>query len=246
MTSIADAVQKALTEQSSSQKPLAVILAGHNGAGKSTMWVDHLSADLQIPLVNADRIMMSILPEVRRDEKLPPWAQTLRDTDEGWMAVAQKGVEAFVAQAMGQGVPFAMETVFSHWRELENGKIESKVDLIRQMQRTGYFVLLFFVGLSNVDLSIARVITRVAKGGHDVGHDRLTSRFPRTRKAIRLASTIADATIFMDNSRELKDAFTVCRIQLREKEIFDIRVASDKCPDAVITEWLDVVWPLNT
>jgi predicted ABC-type ATPase len=77
------------------------------------------------------------------------------------MAVAQKGVEAFVAQAMARGVPFAMGTVFSHWRELKGGKVESKIDLIRQMQDAGYFVLLFFVGLSNAQLSIARFSTRV-------------------------------------------------------------------------------------
>jgi predicted ABC-type ATPase len=63
------------------------------------------------------------------------------------MQVAQKGVELFVAQAMAHNVPFAMETVFSHWKELHNGKIESKIDRIKQMQKANYFVLLFFVGL---------------------------------------------------------------------------------------------------
>lgn len=50
------------------------------------------------------------------------------------MEVAQKGVEAFVAQAMARKVAFAMETVFSHWQPLEDGSVESKIDLIRQMQ----------------------------------------------------------------------------------------------------------------
>src|SRR5689334_1746261 len=139
MTSIADAVEQVRLHQRKSRKPLAVILAGHNGSGKSTMWQKHLSADFRIPLVNADRMMMSVLPDVGSDMKLPSWAQELRDTDESWMAVAQKGVEAFVAQAMSRGVPFAMETVFSHWKKLKNGEIESKVDLIRQMQEAGYF-----------------------------------------------------------------------------------------------------------
>lgn len=241
MTSIARAVEEVRREQRRSQKPLAVILAGHNGSGKSTMWRNHLSPKFQIPLVNADRMMLSVLPEQDRALRLPKWARQLRDTNESWMAVAQKGVEAFVAQAMSRGVPFAMETVFSHWRDLGNGKVESKVDLIRQMQDAGYFVLLFFVGLSNVQLSIARVSTRVAQGGHDVNVQRLRERFPRTQRAVGLAATVADATIFTDNSRGKRSAFTVCRVQIREREVFDIRMS--RSPPRAIGEWLDVVSP---
>ena len=177
MTTIAEAVAEVRREQRRSKKPLAVILAGHNGSGKSTMWLNHLSSDFRIPLVNADRMMMSVLPEPDRASRLPKWAQELRDTNKSWMTVAQKGVEAFVAQAMSHGVPFAMETVFSHWRDVGDGKFESKIDLIRQMQDAGYFVLLLFVGLSNVQLSIARVSTRVAQGGHAVDVRRLLERW---------------------------------------------------------------------
>ncbi len=242
-TTLAAAVAQVGLEQRRSKKPLAVILAGHNGSGKSTMWLKHLSPAFQIPLVNADRMMLSVLPEPDGGNTLPPWAQTLRDTDENWMKVAQKGVESFVAQAMFRGVPFAMETVFSHWHVNPDGSIESKIDLIRQMQAAGYFVLLFFVGLSNVQLSIARVSTRVAKGGHAVEISRLMERFPRTQKAIRLASEVADAAIFTDNSRAESSAFTVCRVQIRAREVYDIRIDSSRRPPRAITEWLDVVSP---
>lgn len=150
-----------------------------------------------------------------------------------------------MAQAMSRGVTFAMETVFSHWRDLGAGKFESKIDLIRQMQDAGYFVLLFFVGLSNVQLSIARVSTRVAQGGHAVDVKRLLDRFPRTQRAIGLAASVADATIFNDNSRSKTSAFTVCRIQIRSREVFDIRKGSKRRPPRVITEWLDVVSPID-
>jgi predicted ABC-type ATPase len=134
MRTISGAVSRVLKAQTSSGKPLGVILAGHNGSGKSTMWRKHLQSKLRIPLVNADRMMMAVLPEPGRNGRLPNWAQTLRDTDESWMRVAQKGVEAFVAQAMTNAVPFAMETVFSHWRERPDGTAESKIALIEQMQ----------------------------------------------------------------------------------------------------------------
>ena len=145
---------------------------------------------------------------------------------------------------MSRGVPFAMETVFSHWRDLGDGKFESKIDLVRQMQDAGYFVLLFFVGLSNVQLSIARVSTRVAQGGHAVDTQRLLKRFPKTQKAIGLAASVADAMIFTDNSRGKASAFTVCRVQIRSREVFDIRMAQRR-PPLVITEWLDEVSPID-
>src|SRR5271154_1481535 len=134
MTTLADAVDAILQTKVLSAKPLGVVLAGHNGSGKSTMWRKHLSPKLQIPLVNADRMMLAVLPEPDAKGRLAPWAAELRDTDPSWMRVAQKGVEAFVAQAMANKVPFAMETVFSHWRKGPGGKIDSKIQLIEQMQ----------------------------------------------------------------------------------------------------------------
>lgn len=242
MTELAAAVDQVLAAQRRTEKPLAIVLAGHNGSGKSTMWRRSLSRQLQIPLINADRMMLSILPEAGSDGALEPWAQTLRDTDEGWMSVARESVEAFAGHAMQAKVPFAMETVFSYWEEQPDGSTRSKLDLIRDMQAAGYFVLLFFVGLANVGLSILRVQTRVAEHGHDVPLERLVRRFPKTQRAITAASAIADASIFTDNSRTLRQAFTVCRVQLGQEELFDLRDDAATTP-AAIAEWLDVVSP---
>ena len=98
MTTLSRAVDQILSAQQATRKPLAVILAGHNGSGKSTLWRRALSDQLQIPLINADRMMLSILPEPG-DDGLAPWAMTLRDTDRGWMGVAQQGVNAFAGHA---------------------------------------------------------------------------------------------------------------------------------------------------
>jgi predicted ABC-type ATPase len=241
MTTLAQAVHEVLQEQKVSGKPLAIIVAGHNGSGKSTMWTERLAPSLQTPLINADRMMMSILPEPTR-RKLPAWAQRLRDQDASWMSVAQKGVEAFVVEAMSHKVPFAMETVFSHWKLRGDGTYESKIDRIREMQLSGYFVLLLFVGLTNAQLSIGRVLTRVSAGGHAVATPKLQERFPRTQTAIRAATPVADASILMDNSRDRGDAFTVCRVQIGSREVYDVRTGAGRVP-AEIASWLDVVSP---
>lgn len=238
MNDLGGAFDRVLRAPAASTKPLAIVLAGHNGSGKSTMWREHLSDKLQIPLVNADRMMLSVLPE---GPHLPGWASDLRDQDQNWMRVAQKGVESFVAQAMAQKVPFAMETVFSHWQAHPDGSVASKIQLIQQMQKAGYFVLLCFVGLSSVELSIARVSTRVALGGHAVPDQKLQHRFPRTQRAIRAALAVANAAILVDNSLDQERAFSVCRIQLRSRTLFDIR--TDSLADPAVKVWLDVVAP---
>ncbi len=243
MTGLPDAVSDVLKAQDASGKPLAIVLAGHNGSGKSTLWYKRLASTIQIPLVNADRMMMSILPEVAPGKKLPEWASDLRDNDASWMTVAQKGVEAFVAQAMARTVPFAMETVFSHWREHPDGTIESKIDLIRQMQAAGYFVVLIFVGLSSVQLSIARVSTRVQQGGHSVAADALARRFPRTQRAIREAASVSDAALLLDNSQTQEQAFTVCHVRLGIQQLFDVRDTDEEVPQAILS-WLNIVSPL--
>jgi predicted ABC-type ATPase len=208
-----------------STKPVAFVLAGHNGSGKSTLWAERLAPRLQIPLVNADRLTLSILPEADRESHaLPAWAQAFRDRDERWQRLAQEGVRAFTQLIMEQKLPFAFETVFSHWERRPDGKrYSSKIQEIRNLQSAGYFVVLLFVGLASPELSYFRVQTRLKAGGHGVPRSKIFSRFPRTQAAVGAASGIADMTIMFDNSRELGQAFTLARVQRGRKLLFDCR-----------------------
>jgi predicted ABC-type ATPase len=236
------AVADIMARAKRSGQPLAIVLAGHNGSGKSTMWYEHLVDDIRIPLINADRMMLSILPVPDAAGRLRPWAQKLRDEDTMWMAVAQKGVESFVAQAMAKQVPFAVETVFSYWQRRRDGSYASKIDMITDLQAAGYFVLLLFVGLSSSALSIGRVATRVAEGGHAVEFQKLLERFPRTQAAVHHALPVADAVVLVDNSRDAARAFTPCYARAADEVLYDIR-ATGNAPIEVTT-WLDVVVPI--
>jgi predicted ABC-type ATPase len=230
-------------------KPVAFVLAGHNGSGKSTLWYERLVVKLEIPLVNADRLTLSILPPPKdRDNKLPRWAQRFRDEDPRWQVLSQEAVLAFISLVTEKRLPFAFETVFSHWQPRGDGTFESKADLIRMLQQAGYFVVLLFVGLSSVDLSILRVATRKKLGGHDVPLNRLLARFPRTQHAVGYAAPLADMTIMFDNSRSLTKAFELVRAQRRQEVLYDCRdgtygVTRELRP--IATLWLDkVVGPL--
>jgi predicted ABC-type ATPase len=243
LTSVIQAVRDIRQAQEATEKPLAVIVAGHNGSGKSTFWRGTLADEFHIPLINADRMMLSILPEPDMDGALPEWASHFRDTNERWMRVAQQGVQTFVNHAMNANVSFAMETVFSHWHQRPDGIVESKLDLIHDLQSSGYFVMLVFVGLTNAGMSISRVATRVAQNGHNVPEQRLRERFPRTQKAIAEAIKVADASLLADNSRDTARAFTLCRSIVSGMATYDIRDDETNPSTNAILSWLNIVSP---
>ena len=225
-------------------RPVAFVLAGHNGSGKSSLWHSRLADKLQIPLINADRLTASILPPPDENHQLPTWAQRLRDDDDRWQELSQQGVKAFRELVMGKAMPFAFETVFSHWKRLPDGSHESKADDILKMQQAGYFVVLLFVGLASADLSVLRVSTRKAQGGHGVPFDKLMSRYPRTQAAVGHASILADMTLMFDNSRDLSHAFALVRAQRGKRVLYDVRDPGYR-PDpgllSVAQAWLEKV-----
>lgn len=224
------------------RKPVAFVLAGHNGSGKSTLWKERLSPSLKIPLVNADRLTASILPERElKTGKLPKWAENLRDKDDRWQRLSQDAVRALVHLIMANRMPFATETVFSHWKEHEDGTVESKADLIHELQSAGYYVVLIFVGLVSSAISALRVIQRSREGGHSVPLDKIVSRFPRTQRAIGHAAPIADMAIMFDNSFDERRAFSLVRVQQGKTVLFDCRdlgFAVSKDLRRVATRWL--------
>ena len=234
-----------LLDQTRGPRPVAFVLAGHNGAGKSTLWYSRLAGSLRMPLIYADRMMMSILPDADpRSGRIPAWARQLRDDDEKWQVLSQEGVRAFKSLVMDQRMPFAFETVFSHWKPLPGGGHASKADDIGAMQDAGYFVVLVFVGLVSVDMSVFRVSTRKQQGGHDVDRKKLIERFPRTQAAVGHATQIANMTLMFDNSRSEKNAFALVRAQARKRILFDARdpqFSVDPELRAVCDPWLGKV-----
>jgi predicted ABC-type ATPase len=213
-----------LLQSIAGNKPLAIVLAGHNGSGKSTLWYDNLVRALRMPLINADRLTLSLLPSPSGHPlTLDAWAADLRDRDERWQRLSQEGVQLFMGLIMEQRMPFAFETVFLHFQRHPDGSYTSKEKLIVTLQAAGYAVALLFVGLASAELSILRVATRKALGGHDVPEEKLRQRFPRTQEAIRLAAPVADMTLMFDNSRDIEDAFTLVRVQTKNRVVYDCR-----------------------
>ena len=152
------------------------VLAGGNGAGKSTFF-KHYLVDYGIKLVNADLIAKEINAE--KSEQLSYDAATI--------------AESIRNDLLSQGVSFCFETVFSH---------ESKIDFIARAKGMGYKIILVYIHLIDSSLNEARVHQRTKEGGHSVPAEKIYSRIPRTMKHIKIALTIVDEAWILDNSSE--------------------------------------------
>jgi predicted ABC-type ATPase len=88
---------------------------------------------------------------------------------------------------------FVFETVFSD-------PVGAKVEFLRSAQSAGYTVVLCFIGLESAALSDDRVAMRVMQGGHDVGADKITNRYPRSLDNLRRAIATLQYVRVYDNS----------------------------------------------
>lgn len=160
--------------------PVLIFLAGPNGAGKSTFFDEYLR-ELGLPFVNAD-VFAGMLRGA--DPAARPGA-----IDRRAFALAEQ-TRAALLEA---GVSFCTETVFS---DPEGAKLE----FLERARAAGYAVFLVFIGLESAALSMARVMHRVAAGGHDVPDQKLRQRFPRTLANLRAAIALVDEAYLFDNS----------------------------------------------
>jgi predicted ABC-type ATPase len=150
------------------------VLAGGNGAGKSTFFNLYL-AKYGITFVNADLIAQDIDP--LNTQAISHQAST---------------VAAIIREDLiTQGISFCFETVFSH---------DSKIDLIGQAKAKGYKIILIYIHLFDSSLNEARVKQRIAEGGHSVPREKIHARIPRTIKNIKLVLSIVDEARILDNS----------------------------------------------
>lgn len=150
------------------------LLAGGNGAGKSTFYRCALQPR-GLALVNADNIARNIDPD---------------NAEQASYAAAQLA-EHLRYDLLNKGVSFCFETVFSH---------PSKIDFMAQAKALGYEIILVFIHLDNSELNAARVAQRVSEGGHAVPPEKILARIPRTLTHIKHALPLADEVHLLDNS----------------------------------------------
>jgi predicted ABC-type ATPase len=152
------------------RSPTLVVLAGSNGAGKTTFYHAHLkSAGLRF--LNAD--------DISRELGINPY--------EGASIVT-----GLRRELVKRKVSFVFETVFSD-------PVGDKLAFLKETAESGYTVILCFIGLASAAKSDERVTMRVTQGGHNVAPEKLIARFPRTLANLKAAIVQLPHVLVFDN-----------------------------------------------
>ncbi len=161
----------------SSSTPLLVVIAGVNGAGKSTITA-RLRQEPGFPsnYINPDEIALTLTDITDLRERASTASKRADEQRNRWLT----GRESM-----------AFETVMSH---------PSKIEFMQSAKNAGYDVMLIFVGLSSPQLSFERVRQRVQSGGHDVPKDKVMARYERVMHLLSSALEVADRSLVYDNS----------------------------------------------
>jgi predicted ABC-type ATPase len=116
------------------------VLAGGNGAGKSTFYKNFI-APSGIAFVNADTIQKELF----------------NPDDENASYIAAELASNLREQYLVEQRSFCFETVFSH---------SSKVDFVARAKALGFEITLVFIRLNDSSLNVLRASTRVSEGGN--------------------------------------------------------------------------------
>jgi len=156
-----------------------IIIAGSNGAGKTTFAREFLPKEIGCPVfVNADLIAAG----------LSPFEPTTAAIRAGRLMIAE--IESHVREKRN----FAFETTLSGQRYAR---------MIPQWQSIGYRIKLVFLYLQDVKIAIERVRVRVRQGGHDVPEDVIRRRYDAGwRNFNRVYKGSVDSWAVYDNSGE--------------------------------------------
>jgi predicted ABC-type ATPase len=162
--------------QIASQKPRCIVIAGRNGAGKTTFAREFLLKDARIThFVNADLIAAGLSPLQPQRAALAAGRLFIAELDR-------------LAKAR---VSFSFETTLSGLTHLTR---------LRQLKAAGYEIELLFLRLNSPRIALRRVAMRVRQGGHDVPRADVLRRFKRGRLNFPAYCALADAWAVYNNS----------------------------------------------
>ena len=168
--------------------PRVVVLAGINGAGKTTASKELLSDVLKIPtFVNADAIARGI-------NGLNPESVSL---------AAGRIMLDRMRELISLKESFAFETTLA---------ARTYANMLESMRAIGYEVHLYYYWLRAPELAITRVAQRVKSGGHHVPDHTIRLRYSRSiRNFFELYRPLADWWEVYDNSNGLRNLIAIGR-----------------------------------
>ena len=192
-----------------SRKPTIYLIAGCNGAGKTTFAKEFLPTEAKcLRYLNVDEIARGLSP-LAHDASAVKAAKLLLHE---------------LHDAIDHHQTFALETTLSGLTYLR---------LLRQARQRGYIVKLFYLWLPSPDVAIRRVRERVRKGGHHVPAADIRRRFGRSlANLFRYYLPLTETWSLLDNSGNTPKAvadFHDGEIAVVNRVIFDkIQTAGKK------------------
>ena len=183
-------------------RPNLYIIAGPNGAGKTTFARKFLPQYVEcLEFVNADFIAGG----------LSPFAPERAAIHAGRLMLEQ------IHSLTERGLDFGFETTLS-------GK--TYVKLLQEMKRRGYFIHIFFLWITDVELALERIKLRVRNGGHHIPEAIVRRRFGRSLpNFLRFYKPLADSWTIFDNSSDVPKmiAFEESgRLEIVDRDLFGL------------------------
>jgi predicted ABC-type ATPase len=159
------------------RQPTLHIIAGANGAGKTTFALEYLPRYGGCRnFINADLIARGLSPF---------------DPDISALAAGRLFLQQIRVQLAGYNT-FAFETTLAG---------QSHVNLIKRIKKCGYRIALFFLWIPTVELAEKRIAERVMTGGHSIPTKTVRRRFKRGLiNLFKLYMPMADYCAIFDNS----------------------------------------------
>ena len=155
--------------------PIFTIIAGINGAGKTSLYrVLKDSKDLGVR-VNIDELAKSY------GDWNDPRAQIF----------AGRAAMASIAANIEDGISFHLETTLPGAAILKQ---------IREAKEHGFEIRLIFVGVDDIQVAIRRVHQRMANGGHGIADEFIIKRFSQLNRNLKSVLPLCDHAILFDNT----------------------------------------------
>lgn len=160
--------------------PILYIIAGCNGAGKTTASMSVLPEVLDCrEFVNADEIAKGLSPFKPEEVAIEAGKLMLQRID----------------QLLDKSATFAIETTLA---------TKSYKHLVKRAKASGYRVILLFFWLSSPEMAEMRVAQRVASGGHNIPKDVIHRRYwAGLRNLFEIFVPIVDLWSLYDNTKQL-------------------------------------------
>jgi predicted ABC-type ATPase len=156
------------------------IFAGVNGAGKSAFFRT-LNQDFGIR-VNVDEILRARCGRT--------WDSPKEQVEAGRIALDLLG------KCIQGDASFNQETTLTGHTIIAN---------IKKAKANGFKVDLYYIGLSSMELSMARVAQRLSNGGHGISENDLRRRYAGSFENLKLALPLCDRVQVFDNSSECRE-----------------------------------------